>query len=153
MLVDTGGRIGAPAVTDGDLPPFEVAEELGPFLVAGGAVFLAGPLRPTTGDERPVPVDDLLRVDGLWWSQVLELFECLSFPGLSEGREVRPPGRCAAAVVGGVVGPVTAAGSLPGHGDTDVDAEESGEHGGGQFGGQAEKRCRSILSGPEPELA
>ena len=89
----------------------------------------------------------------LWWSQVLELFECLSFQGLSEGREVRPPGRCAAAVVGGVVGPVTAAGSLPGHGDTDVDAEESGEHGGGQFGGQAEQRCRSILSGPEPELA
>src|SRR6478736_3522993 len=100
-----------------------------------------------------MPGDDLFGVDRLWWSQVLELFECLSFPGLSEGREVRPPGRCAAAVVGGVVGPVTAAGSLPGHGDTDVDAEESGEHGGGQFGGQAEQRCRSILSGAEPELA
>src|SRR6478752_7092461 len=63
--MNTRGRIGAPAVTDGDLAAFEVAEELGPFLVAGGAVFLAGPLRTTTGDERPVPVDDLLRVDGL----------------------------------------------------------------------------------------
>ena len=98
------------------------------------------------------PAEGAGPVDPLWWSQVFELSECLSFPGLSEGREVRL-GRCAAAVVGGVVGPVSAAGSLPGHGDTDVDAEESGEHGGGQFGGQAEQRCRSILSGAEPELA
>ena len=45
-------------------------------------------------------------------------------PGvLTDGRSPAPRG--------GVVGPVTAAGSLPGHGDTDVDAEESGEHGGG----------------------
>ena len=85
--------------------------------------------------------------DFLWWSRVFELSECLSLPGLSDGRRGRL-GRCAAAVIGGVVGPISAAGSLPGNGDADVDAEESGEHGGGQFGGQAEQRCRSILSGP-----
>ena len=28
---------------------------------------------------------------------------------------------------------------LPGDGDFDVDAEQSGEHGGGEFGGQAEQ--------------
>ena len=41
VLVDTGGRVGPAAVADGDLPAFEVAEELGPFVVAGGAVYRA----------------------------------------------------------------------------------------------------------------
>ena len=36
-------------------------------------------------------------------------------------------GLFAAAVVGGVVGPVSAAGPPPGDGDADVDAEQSGE--------------------------
>ena len=44
---------------------FEVAEELVPFLVGRGAVFLAGAQRAAAGDERPVPVDDLVGVDGL----------------------------------------------------------------------------------------
>ena len=40
VFVDAGGVIGAAAVTDGDLAA--LADELGPFGVGGGAVFLAG---------------------------------------------------------------------------------------------------------------
>jgi len=42
-----------------------VAEELVPFGVGRGAVFLAGAQFAAAGDERPVAVDDLLGVDGL----------------------------------------------------------------------------------------
>jgi len=42
VLVDAGGVVGAAAVADGDLALLEVADELGPFFVGGGAVFLAG---------------------------------------------------------------------------------------------------------------
>jgi hypothetical protein len=41
VFVDAGGGVGASAVADGDLAAFEVAEDLGPFLVAGGSVFFA----------------------------------------------------------------------------------------------------------------
>ena len=40
VFVDAGGVVGAAAVAEGDLAAFEVAEELVPFLVGGGAVFL-----------------------------------------------------------------------------------------------------------------
>src|ERR1700739_2664642 len=43
----------------------EVAEELGPFLVGGDAVFLAGPQGPAAGQERQVCLDCLVGVDGL----------------------------------------------------------------------------------------
>ena len=53
---------------------------------------------------------------------------------------------------------------MPGDGDADVDAEQPGEQGcgefGGQpeqccgeFGGQPEQCCRSILAGAQPQLA
>ena len=59
MLVDAGGVVGAAAVADGDLAALEMAEEFGPFLVAGGVVFLAGAQCTPAGDEGPVPVDRL----------------------------------------------------------------------------------------------
>ena len=40
VFVDAGGVVGAAAIADGDLAVFEVADELGPFLVGGRAVFL-----------------------------------------------------------------------------------------------------------------
>ena len=70
VLVDAGGVVGAAAVTDGDLAVFEVADELGPFLVGGGAVLLAGAQRAAAGDERPMPVDHFLggrRPCSPWW--------------------------------------------------------------------------------------
>jgi hypothetical protein len=42
-----------------------VADELGPFLIGRGAVFLAGAQRAAAGDERPMPVDHLFGVDRL----------------------------------------------------------------------------------------
>jgi hypothetical protein len=42
VFVDAGGVIGATAVADGDLAVLEVADELGPFFIGWGAVFLAG---------------------------------------------------------------------------------------------------------------
>jgi hypothetical protein len=49
----------------------EVAEELVPFGVGGGAVFLAGAQLPPAGDVGAVAVDGLLGVDGLWPMVVL----------------------------------------------------------------------------------
>ena len=65
MFVDAGGVVGAAAVADGDLAAFEVPDELGPFGVGRGAVFLAGSQRAAARDERPVAVDHLFGVDGL----------------------------------------------------------------------------------------
>ena len=65
VFVDAGGGVGAAAGAEGDLAAFEVAEELLPFVVGGGAVFLAGPQCAAAGDERPVAVDDFFGVDGL----------------------------------------------------------------------------------------
>jgi hypothetical protein len=42
-----------------------VAEEFLPFLISGGAVFLAGAGRTAAGDEGAVAVDDLLWIDRL----------------------------------------------------------------------------------------
>jgi hypothetical protein len=42
VFADAGGVIGATAVTDRDLAALEVPNELGPFGVGRGAVFLAG---------------------------------------------------------------------------------------------------------------
>ena len=59
----------------------------------------------------------------------------------------------AAAVVGCVGRPVSAAGALPGDCDADVDAEQSREQRGGQFGSEAEQRGRASLAGREPQFA
>jgi len=73
---DAGGGVAAAAGAQRQLAPFNmVAEELGPFLVGGGAVFPGGPQRTAPGDERPVGVDDLFGVDGYWRTKVLELSE------------------------------------------------------------------------------
>ena len=45
------------ADAEGDLPQLEVGEELVPFLVGELTVFLAGPVGPAAGDERPVVGD------------------------------------------------------------------------------------------------
>jgi len=42
-----------------------VAEELGPFVVGGDAVFLGGPQGAAAGQERQVGLDRLVGVDGL----------------------------------------------------------------------------------------
>src|SRR5690349_4775343 len=65
MFVDAGRVVGAAAVADGDLAVLEMTDELGPFFVGRGAVFLTGAQRTAAGDECPVPVDDLFGVDGL----------------------------------------------------------------------------------------
>src|SRR5215467_4114240 len=72
-----------------------------------------------------------------WWTRLFQLSECVSLsPRCRLG--VFGGGRFAAAVVGGVGGPVAGGGVLSGDGDLDVDAEQPGEHGGGKFGGEAE---------------
>ncbi len=65
---------------------------------------------------------------------------------------VRTTGR-SAADFGGVVGPVAAAGALPGDGDADVDAEHAGEQGGGEFGGELEQCGGAGLSSAEADVA
>jgi len=63
--VDAWRAEGPAAGPGGDLPALEVAEELGPFLVGGRAVFLAGPQGAAAGQERQVGLDGLFGVDGL----------------------------------------------------------------------------------------
>ena len=63
--MDAGCCVGACAGAGGDFPLLEVGEEGVPFLVGGGAVFLAGAGRAAAGDERPVGFDRLGRVDRL----------------------------------------------------------------------------------------
>ena len=65
MFVDACGFVGAAAVADGDLAALEVADELGPFGVGGGAVFRGGAQRAAACDEGAVAVDHFLGVDGL----------------------------------------------------------------------------------------
>ena len=50
VLVDAAGGVGASAVAEGDAAALEVAEELVPLGVGGGAVFLAGAQLPPAGD-------------------------------------------------------------------------------------------------------
>lgn len=47
VFMDAGSVVRAAAVADGDLALFEVADELRPFLIGRGAVFLAG-AQPST---------------------------------------------------------------------------------------------------------
>jgi hypothetical protein len=54
VLVNAARPVCPAAVAEGEPAALEVAEELLPFLVARGPVFLAGPQRPAAGDERPV---------------------------------------------------------------------------------------------------
>jgi hypothetical protein len=63
VLVDAAGAVGSPAVAEGDAAALEVAEELVPFGVGGGAVFLAGAELAAAVDEGAVAVDGLLGVD------------------------------------------------------------------------------------------
>ena len=65
VLVDAGCRVGAPAVAEGDAAALEVAEELVPLGVGGGAVLFARPGGPALGDEGPVSADGLLGVGRL----------------------------------------------------------------------------------------
>ena len=91
--------------------------------------------------------------DFLWRSGGLELSEYLSGLGSWDRFSWWVGGLVAAAVVGGVVGPVSVAGALPGDGDADGDAEQSGEQGCGEFGGEVEQRAGAVLSWAEPELS
>jgi len=75
MLVNARRAECAPAYSGRDFPALEVAEEFLPFLFAGDAVFSAGPLCPPPGEERQVGLDGLLRINGLWRSQISELPE------------------------------------------------------------------------------
>ena len=63
--MNAAGSVGPAAVAEGELAALEVAEELVPFLVGWGAVFLAGAQLAAAGDECPVAVDRFFGVDGL----------------------------------------------------------------------------------------
>jgi hypothetical protein len=77
VLVHAWGPERAAAGAGGDLAEFEMAEELGPFLVGGDAVFLAWPQGPAASQERQVGLDRLVGVDRYWRSGISELSECL----------------------------------------------------------------------------
>src|ERR1035437_9979948 len=147
MFVDASGGVGAAAGACGDFAALEVSEEFGPFLLGRGAVFLARAKRPAAGDERPVAVDHLFGIDGYWRSRILQLSECLSVASRDFGFDGLCGGSLAAAVGGGVSGPVAAAGALPGDGDGDVNSEHSGEQGCGKFGGELGQWRRGGLAG------
>lgn len=65
VLMDAGGSEGACAGADGHFPLLEVGEEGVPFLLCRDPVLLAGAGGPSAGDERPVGLDRLGRVDRL----------------------------------------------------------------------------------------
>src|SRR5262249_40146770 len=94
---------------------------------AGGGSVGGGPGPPAAGST--------------WWTRLFQLSECVSLTGVLKGRfDVFGGGWFAAAVVGGVGGPVASGGVLPGDCDLDVDAEQPGEHWGGKFGGEAKPK-------------
>lgn len=64
VLVDAGGAVGAGAGADGEFAAFEVAEEVLPLGLGGGAVFLGGAQGAAAGDEGAVGFDGLGGVDG-----------------------------------------------------------------------------------------
>jgi hypothetical protein len=64
VLVGAGGRECPAAGSGGYLAALEVAEELLPFGVGGGAVFLAGAQRAASGEVGEVGLDGLVGVDG-----------------------------------------------------------------------------------------
>lgn len=89
-----------------------------------------------------------------WWTRLFQLSECVSLTRVPKCRfGVFGGDWFAAAVVGGVGGPVAGAGVLPFDGDLDVDAEQPGEDGGGKFGGEAEQWGGAALRGAQSELA
>src|SRR5215813_12147723 len=89
-----------------------------------------------------------------WWTRLFQLSECVSLTGVLKGRfDVFGGGWFAAAVVGGVGGPVAGGGVLPGDCDLDVDAGQPGEHWGGKFGGEAKQCGGAALGEAETELA
>ena len=61
--MDAGRGECAGAGAHGHLPFFEMGEEGVPLFLGGSTVFLAGPGRPAAGDERPVRLDRLGRID------------------------------------------------------------------------------------------
>ena len=63
--MDAGCPKGAGAGADGDFASLEVAEELFPFVVAGGAVFLGGPQGASSGEEAEMGLDGLFGIDGV----------------------------------------------------------------------------------------
>ncbi|MFF3459609.1 hypothetical protein ACFYXH_35990 [Streptomyces sp. NPDC002730] len=63
VLMDAGGAEGSSAGPQGDLAPFEVAEELLPLLVGRHSVLFGGAEGSAAGDEGSVAVDDLLGID------------------------------------------------------------------------------------------
>jgi hypothetical protein len=65
MFMNAGRSGRAAAGADGDLAPFEVTEELDPFIVGGGTVLLGGTQCTTAGEERKVGLDGFVGVDGL----------------------------------------------------------------------------------------
>jgi hypothetical protein len=95
------------------------------------------------------------RIDiGMYWrSRILQLSECLSVASRDFGFDGLGGGSLAAAVGGGISGPVAAAGALPGDGDGDVSSEHSGEQGCGKFGGELEQCRRAGLAGAQSELS
>ena len=64
MFMNAGRFERATAGADGDLAPFEVTEELGPFIVGGDPVLLGGTQCATAGEERQVGLDGFVGVDG-----------------------------------------------------------------------------------------
>jgi hypothetical protein len=79
VLVNARGSERAAAGAGGDLAEFEMAEELGPFFVGGGPVFLAGPQGAAPGQECQVGLDRLVGVTALypmvtfrsWWPAMI----------------------------------------------------------------------------------
>src|SRR3954468_18650769 len=65
MFVDAGGAVGAGAGADGEFGAFEVAEEVLPLGIGGGAVLLGGAQGAAAGDEGAVGFDGLGGVDGV----------------------------------------------------------------------------------------
>lgn len=63
--MDAAGAIGACAVAEGDAAPLKMAEELVPFVVGRAPVFFAGTQGAAASNERAVPVDGFLWIDGL----------------------------------------------------------------------------------------
>jgi len=61
--VDAGRGVGAATSAQGHLAVLEVADELLPFLIGGGPVFITGSQCPSSGDERTMAVDGFLGID------------------------------------------------------------------------------------------